>query len=445
MVKKAKDTFSLESPSEEEQPPTDEEFEEAHTILDGDLLPGSYAFDKDNSRTINKSLSLAEYSKSWSKMEWLLFIEIYHIAKNFFTGTDAVNIQSYSQESLLVRVPVKMLNPSFFNPRNRSRQLRSAAEGLMDMRVRKDLNTDDGEQLGFDFITMFPRIKYDPVQDKDHILVKIQGEIYEEMIPIENIARLNNKVMQKLSAGNDNRLYSIIKSHAFKARFVISVTQLRKQMGFAAEGTYEEWGDLAKVLRRAVNNINKLKDYDIEVAFKKVPKKDAVRFEIKNYNKKKHKYAPILELNATIDPKTRTPNMIQAKYIRTTLANISKRVPISNQEQLMRWIISDLISQQRKQKRSFDFKHAINGISKQIINKVYTEPYAHKHLIKEANGDDSVEELVFDEFMHNEIKRLESKGIYDEIRHRFSDNELKAYRCGHLIDVLKELEELGEI
>lgn len=417
-----------------------------HNTDNGQLVPEKYDTSKDTSRDMNKSLSLGEYSRSWSKMEWLLFTEIYHIAKKFFTGEGAANIQSYSQESLIIRVPVKMLNRNFFDPSNRSKQLRSAAQGLMSMQVRKDLNVGSGKQMGFDFITMFPRIRYDPSVDKDHLIVKIQADIYEDMIPIESIARFEVSVMEKLSAGNFIRIYSIIKSHAYKPRFIISFTELRKQMGFHAEGTYKDWGTFStKILRPAVNAINKLKHLDIEVAYKKVSKKDAVRFEIKNFNKKLHKHASILTLNAKIDAKTRVPNAIQRKYIRSTLKNIGRHVQIDNEKEITEWIISDLIGMQRKNKQSFDFKRSMNGISKQISNKIYTQPFAHKHLISEAEGDSNIELVIFDEYTYNEIKRLEYKGLYSEIRTQFSDAELKAHRHEHLIEILDELEELGEL
>lgn len=421
-------------------------------ITDDDALEGEYVkavpsrLPDANTRLINRTFSLGEYSQSWSKMEWLLFTEIYEIVKNFFTDNNEVYVESYTQESLQVRVPVNMLNRNMFDPKNRSKQLRSAAEGLMDMRVRKDLEGDDEQQLGFDFISMFPRIRYDPKKDKDHMLVKIQSEIYEEMVPIQSFAQLEVKVMERLPSGNHNRLYAIIKSHSFKPRFFITFTTLRKQMGFFAEKKYSDWRDFSsKVLKPAVQAINKLKEFDIEVAYKKVHNKDLVRFEIKNFSKKKHKYAPILNLNEHINPKTRIPNRIQRKYIRSTMKNVSKTDPISNPEELFSWIISDLITMQTKQKRNFDFKHAMNSISKQIVNHIYTEPYSHKHLIEAADDPESVEVVVYDEFIHHEIKRLVDKGFYDEIRNRFTDAELKAHHHQHLIDVLEELEEMGEL
>jgi len=49
--------------------------------------------------------------------------------------------------------------------------------------------------------------------------------------------------------------------------------------------------------------------------------------------------------------------------------------------------------------------------------------------------------LAFDERIHTEIKKLELKGLYDEIRLNFSDEELRANQYGHLIANFEEDEQ----
>lgn len=407
---------------------------EALSALEGELVDANA--EEREVRVINRSFSLAEYSNSFTKIQWLLFIEIYETVKQFYLDRDDKYVESFSMESINIKVPVNRLDNKLFDASNRSKQLQDAAEGLMDMRVRNYIGPDKQGQMGFDFISMFPRITYNPIEDRDHIIVKIQSEIYEEMVPIQSYAQLDLKLLEALTTGNAQRLYAIFKSYAFKPKFVISFDSLRRKMGFFEGNIYPQWKYFnSQVLKPAVEQVNKHKKYDIAVTYTKQRGKDDVEFKITNFSKQRNKYAEVLSLNETIDAKTRIPNRLQRRYLQTTLKNCEKTVPITNHEELMSWVISDIIAMQRKVGSKFDFKHAVNSISKQIITRVYTEPYAHNHLLSEATDKTAFLKVALaDEFIQREISRLEKKGLYDEIRRRFTDQELVANRFEYLVE-----------
>lgn len=408
--------------------------------LEGELVIDGLTVEEEREfRVINRSFSLAEYSNSFTKIQWLLFIEIYETVKQFYLDRDDQYVESFSMESIIIRVPVNKIDSKLFDPSNRSKQLRDAAEGLMDMRVRNYIGPNKQGQMGFDFISMFPRITYNPTDDKDHIIVKVQSEIYEEMVPIQSYAQLDLKLLEALTTGNAQRLYAIFKSYAFKPKFTISFESLRRQMGFFESNTYPQWKYFnSQVLKPAVEQINKHKKYDIAVTYEKPRGKDEVVFKITNFSKQRNRYAEVLSLNEVIDAKTRIPNRLQRRYLQTTLKNCSKSVTITDLEELMSWIISDIISMQRKVGLKFDFKHAVNSISKQIINRIYTEPFSHQHLLEASGNANSIKVALADEFIQREISRLEKKGLYDEIRLRFTDQELIANRYQYLVDQFNE-------
>lgn len=437
------DQDSLESQLSKEVSEDSDSSYEAANILEGELID---SFDSvQNSRAvriINKSFSLAEYSAPFTKIQWFLFIEIYEIVKQFYLGNTAKYIESFTKESITVRVPVNSINKNFFNPSNRSKQLRSAADGLMSMRVRNYIEADEHGQVGFDFITMFPRITYNPKVDKDHIVVRIQAEVYEEMVPIRSYAQLDLQLTENLETGHDQHVYAILKSHAYRGKATLSFEGILRQIGLYDLKTYRVWKHFnQKVFAPAVERINKHQQYDIYVEYSKRHGKDEIDFKFRNNYKQRKHHAEVLSLDELIDARTRIPNLLQRRYLQTTLKNCTREVQVTSMEELMSWVISDLISMQRKSGRMFNFKHAVNGISKQISTNVYSEPYAHKHLLAEADQDDTIELALADEFIQREIARLEKKGLYDEIKARFTDQELKVNKFGHLIEQLKDLDD----
>lgn len=439
MAKRVRENL-LEDELSEELSPSDETDSDAVSAIEGELL-GHYnpAQEEREIRVINRSFSLAEYSNSFTKIQWLMFIEIYDTVKQFYLDKDDRYIESFSMESIIIRVPVNKLDSKLFDPSNRSKQLRDAAEGLMDMRVRNYIGPSEDGQMGFDFIAMFPRITYNPAEDKDHIIVKIQSEIYEEMVPIQSYAQLDLKLLETLTTGNAQRLYSIFKSYAFKPEFTISFQSLRRRMGFYETNTYPQWKYFnSQVLKPAVEQVNKHQEYDIAVTYRKPRGKDDVVFQITNFSEQRNRFAEVLNLNETINAKTRIPNRLQRRYLQTTLKNCAKAVPITNVEELMSWVISDLITMQRKVGVKFDFKHAVNSISKQITSKVYAQPFAHLHLLEEAGHDHTIKKALADEFIQREISRLEKKGLYDEIRIRFTDQELIVNGFNYLVEDFNE-------
>ena len=80
----------------------------------------------------------------------------------------------------------------------------------------------------------------------------------------------------------------------------------------------------------------------------------------------------------------------------------------------------------------------MNSISKQILNRIYTEPFSHQHLLETSGNANSIKVALADEFIQREISRLEKKGLYDEIRLRFTDQELIANRYQYLVDQFNE-------
>lgn len=382
-------------------------------------------------RIINRNFSLGEYDESWTKVERYLFIEIYNVIKEFYLSKKDTLIQSFSDESITVKLPVYLLDKKLFDSKNRSRQLRDAADGLMNKRIKYTTEDEDG-QFGFDFITMFPRIRYMPKEDKKHMYIRIPSEVFEEMVPIESFCQLDLLLLAELNSGNTIRLYEIFKSYAFRREFSIEVDELRKKLGFFEQGKYKEWKYFNnQVLKPAVQDINDHKQYDIEVEYEKARGKDVINFKIITHAKLSSSNVRALSLDARINPETQEPNMIQRKYIATTLKHCQSTVVISDPNEMNFWIITDLIRQQEKQGEEFNFKRSMNAISKQIREGKYTQPYSHRYRAIDA-------EIVFNDEAHEDIKNLYNKNKLDEIREKYSDEQLKAYRFGYLIDMFLE-------
>lgn len=331
-------------------------------------------------RVVNRNFSLAEYGSGWTKIERYLFIELYNVIKDFYMAKSDHLVKDFNSESITVVLPVDLLDQKLFKIKNRTEQLSSASKGLMEKTI-SSISTDESGQTGFYFINMFVYIKYDPTVNKKHLEVKIPKEIYSDMIPIESYCQLDLKLLSAFTSGNTIRLYEVFKSYAFKTQFTITFSDLRKKLGFYNEGKYEEWKHFNnKVLKAAVLDINKHKEFDIEVFYKKARGSENVEFQIVQHHKDQPITTMVLSLEQWIDSNTRTLNMIQAKYITTLIKNCDPKGLISNIDELNEWIISDLLVQQEKQGDEFDFKKSANAISKQIREGVYTQPYAHKHL-----------------------------------------------------------------
>jgi len=382
-------------------------------------------------RIINHSFSLGEYDDSWTKIERYLFLEVYNVIKDFYLSKDQSLIESFSDESIMVRLPIKLLDRSLLKSKNRASQLFDVAERLMTKRI-KNVSVDEYGQQGFDFISIFPRIKYDPKEDKDHLHIRIPSEIYEEMVPIEQFCQLDLVLLEEINSGNTIRLYEVFKSHAFKGDFKISFQDLRKELGFYNQNKYKEWKRFnSQVLKPAVEEINSHKEYDIEVDYSKTRGQDLVSFTIIVHHKQQSSPVNVLMLEEGINKETRKLNMIQEKYLSTLIGYCKKVVAISNIPELREWIVSDLISQQSKIKEGerLDFKKAMNEISKQIRNGKYTEPFAHKHLYTAA---------VFSDQDNAKIKALYNENKLQEIRDAYSDEDLSANRFGYIIDELRD-------
>ncbi len=333
-------------------------------------------------RVVNRNFSLAEYGSTWTKMERYLFIEFYNVIKEFYTSKNDENIKAFNSENITIKVPVALLSSKLFNNKNRSQQLMEATKGLMDKTICTISINEEG-QTGFYFVNMFTFIKYDPRQDKKNIEVKIPKEIFSEMIPIESFCQLDLKLLNEFNSGNTIRLYEVFKSYAFKKKFSISFIELRKKLGFHNEGKYEEWKYFnAKVLKPAILDINKHKELDIEVSYKKARGSFEIEFEVIQHNIQSIDKFSILSLNEYVRPDDRKLNMLQNKYIDTLINNCNDGT-ISSPDELKEWIISDLISQQKKQGDEFDWKYSCNAISKQIRSKVYMRPFSHTHLMEE--------------------------------------------------------------
>ena len=376
-------------------------------------------------RVLNRNFSLAEYDESWKKIERFLFIEVYNIIKEFYTDKSDTNIVSFSSESIMIKLPINMLDKKLFNPKNRSAQLAVASEELMNKKIKK-ISFEANGQMGFDFITIFPKISYDPSRDKDNILVRIPSEVYEEMVPIKSYCQLDLKLISDFNSGNTIRLYEIFKSYAFKGKVDISFTELRKKLGFFKAGKYPQWKYFnAKVLKPAVEEINLRKEEDIEVQYKKERSSETISFTIITHKQAQAGDINVLSEDEIINRDSRELNKLQANYIATVLRHCNKVTPISNKQELTQWIISDLINQQQKQKNDFAFKYSMNAISKQIREGKYKEPFAHKHLIKQT---------VFDEEIHNAIKMLEIDGQIEKILEDYTPEQIKANRFGYLLE-----------
>lgn len=376
-------------------------------------------------RVVNRNFSLGEYGESWSKMERYLFIEIYDTIKNFFMAESDENIIEYGSTHIKIKIPVKEIKQKFFKGGNKRRQLLDVAESLSQKQISMISVEDDG-QYGFDFITMFPRISYNPALNKNDMYIEIHKGVYEEMVPIESYCQLDLKLLGEFNSGNTIRLYEIFKSYAFRKSFDITFNELRKKLGFFKEGSYQEWKHFnSQVLKPAVQNINNYKEYDIEVFYEKPRGLDKIEFKIKTHKVHDVRKINVLNLNETIDPVTRTPNLIQKKYIETLLSFCKKKTKITNEVELMEWIVSDLINQQQSEEQ-VDFKRMTNEISKQIRMDIYTQPYSHKYL--------DIKNNVFDPVIYEEIKRLEKKGLHETIKEQYSLEQIKTNHFGFILD-----------
>lgn len=381
--------------------------------------------DKRELRILNRNFSLGEYEESWSKIERYLFIEIYNVIKEFYIDKSAENIETFSSESILVKLPIDMLDKSLFTVKNRSKQLLDAAEGLMNKKI-KSISLDSDGQYGFDFIAMFPEIKYNPSLDKNNMHIRILSGVYEEMVPIESYCQLDLKLLAEFNSGNTIRLYEIFKSYAFKHQFEITFSDLRKKLGFFKQDKYPEWKYFnAKVLKPAVYDINQYKAYDIGVEYVKRRASEIIEFTVVSHREESNLSIPVLSLDEAIHVSSRRMNIIQDKYVSTLIMYCKKTVPVSDAGELKDWIVSDLINQQKKQGLEFNFRKAMNAISEQIRTGIYAEPYAHKHL--EVT-------LVFDEKIHADIKKMMNAELLDEVLHRYSPEEIKVNQFGYLLD-----------
>ena len=383
-------------------------------------------------RVLNRNFSLGEYGESWTKLERYLFIEVYNVIKNFYLARSSFNIKTFSAESILLTLPVDRLDKKLFKANQKKRDLLSAAEGLSKKQIRLISITRDGEHA-FDFISIFPRITYDPGHDKKNMYVRIQSEVYEQMVPIESYCQLDLKLLSEFNSGNTVRLYEIFKSYAYRKTFEIGFDELRKKLGFFHEGHYQEWKHFnAKVLKPSVRNINHHKHYDIEVFYEKPRGLDQIEFRVTTHQKQNTGPFRVLNLNEAINETTRELNLIQKKYIETAIMYCQKAVEITNVEEITGWIVSDLIAQQNKQGDAFDFKHAMNAISKQIREGDYTRPYAHKHLHKEEG---------FNVVIYEDIKALEQKGFYEEIKDKYTDQQIEENQFGFILNSQVEVHE----
>ena len=376
-------------------------------------------------RVLNRNFSLGEYGESWTKLERYLFIEIYNTIKTFYMAESAENILEFSGVHITTKIPVSAIDKKFFKVHNRSSQLLEVADSLSKKRISLIRTEGDG-RLSFDFITMFPRITYHPGKDKKHLYIQIQSAVYEEMVPIESYCQLDLKLLSEFNSGNTVRLYEIFKSYAYRKTFEIGFDELRKKLGFFHEGKYPKWLYFNnQVLKPAVNNINHHKHYDIEVFYEKPRGLDQIEFRVKTHKKQNTRPSQVLNLNEAIDEATRKLNLIQKKYIETAITYCQRTTEITNTGEMTGWIVSDLIAQQNKQGDAFDFKHAMNAISKQIREGDYTRPYAHKYLHKEDG---------FNTVIYEDIKALEQKGFYEEIKDKYTDQQIKENQFGFILD-----------
>ncbi len=377
-------------------------------------------------RAVNREFSLGEYGQSWTKLERYLFIEVYNVIKDFYMSVSDENIKSFSSESILLTLPVDKLNKRLFKPKHKNRDLMNAAEALSKKQI--NLKTvDESGQYGFDFISMFPRIKFNPSEDKNNMYVKIQSEVYEEMVPIESYCLLDLKMISEFNSGNTVRLYEIFKSYAFRKTITLTMDSLRKKLGFFKEGVYQEWKYFnAQVLKPAVKDINNHKEYDIEVIYSKKRGVAEIEFSIITHKEQKQNNINILNLNEII--LNRTPSLIQSKYIETTLKYCNKKLKnVLNIKEVTEWIISDLISSQTKKGDDFNFKHSMNSISDQLRRGVFSRPFSHRHLA-------SKDEVVFSDVVYQKIKALVEEGKIEELLNNYSKETIKANQFGYLLN-----------
>lgn len=378
-------------------------------------------------RIVNKQFSVGEYDQSWSKIERFLFIEIYDTVKDFFMDRADENISEFGSNHITVKVPVKLIREKFLKGGNKARQLLDVADSLSKKRVGFTKKAENSDEIGFRFVTMFPQIAYNPDSKNQELFVEIHSAVYEEMVPIESYCQLELKLLSEFTSGNTIRLYEIFKSHSFRTQFSIRFDDLRGMLGFRVEGKYTEWKYFnAKVLKPAIQNINSYKEYDIEVSYKKIRGDDRIDFHITSHKKRDFNPVAVLNLNQTINPETREPNRIQRKYIETVIETCAKRVEITNKGELREWIVSDIINQQQNTDTEFNWKKALNEISKQIRFGQYTEPYCHKYLADES--------AKFDEDIYQKIKTLESRGYYKKIKEMFTEEQIIVNRFGFILN-----------
>lgn len=382
-------------------------------------------------RFINRDFSLGEYDRGWTKLERYLFIEVYEVIKDFYIATSDKNIISYSSDLMRLKIPTSNLNPKFFSRKNMGRDLYDAAKRLS----KKQINTvsvGEGGQVGFSFKNIFSEIVYAPENDKENIYVEITSQIYEEMVPIESYCILDLKLISDFNSGNTVRLYEIFKSYAFRKKITLSFTSLRKKLGFFEEGSYEEWKHFnAQVLKPAVKEINNKDDKnkelfrDIEVFYEKKRGSQDINFTIVTHAKELSNRFTASDLNAPII--NRKPGLRQSRYIKTTIERCNDSLDYEvNKKELMTWIISDLMNQQEKHGVNFDFKHAMNAISKQLRSEKYTRPYSHRHKeTKRLPG--------FNDKTYSEIKELVAQGLISDVLSKYSAETLKLHHFDYLL------------
>lgn len=337
-------------------------------------------YSQNPTRVINRYFSLAEYGSSWTKMERFLFIESYNVIKDFFMSSSGEHITAFNGDSITIKYPIALLDRKLFDIKNRSIQLATASDGLMRKTI-KVMETNQGGGVSFEFTNMFTRISYDAKNDKEHLLLKIPSEVFNEMIPIKSYAQLDLALIGLFNSGSTIRLYEIFKSYCFRRHITLTFTELRKNLGFFKEGSWPVWKYFnAQVLKPAVSEINKHKANDIEVSYSKQRGTENVEFTIIQHRKRMPEKTTLLTLEDVINAEKRELNLIQNKYIDTVVSTLNTKFKISNPAELKQWFISDLISQQQKQGSEFNWKHSCNAMAKQVAHDKYTEPFSHKFL-----------------------------------------------------------------
>ena len=173
-------------------------------------------------RILNRNFSLAEYGESWTKLERYLFIEVYNVIKDFYLACSSENIQTFSDKSIQLTLPLDQLDKKLFKNGHghKRRDLLKAADGLSKKQIRQVSMASDG-QPAFYFLSIFPLIAYDPDQDKHNMFIRILSEMYEQMVPIESYCQLDLKLLGEFNSGNTIRLYEIFKSFAYRKTFTL--------------------------------------------------------------------------------------------------------------------------------------------------------------------------------------------------------------------------------